>query len=253
MKALKTLTWLELRATFLIGLILLASTFIWHFVFRLAPSMQLDSPDENIAALGAFILAANVLGLFANLAFLIRAWQSMRNGELQFKLSAATQPMIIVLAQFFVAFLSIALYSFVVTSLGWWHLNAAGFTFSLMSGWSLWLYLQMSFFAPLIALGFFVVSYSTAFHLRSMAWLALLFGIIGFGKFLEIAAFIIENYGYTLLSIPLPKFSLFGEPFLAEITEAAPNALPQELLWIAIIITVASLYVSGRILKEIEL
>lgn len=253
MKSLRTLAWLELRATFLWSLILLASVALWHFVFRLAPTFQMDTPDENVAVLAVFVVGANVVGLLTNLVYLVRAWQSMRNGELQFKLSSATQPALIVSAQFLVALLSIALYSFAVTTLGWWHLNQMGLAFSLMSAWALWLYGQVAFFAPAIALGFLVTSYSAAFHLRSIAWLAVIFGVIGFSRFIELAFSIVDTFGYSLLSIPLPSFTLFGEPFIPDMGDARPAALPQEIIWIALIITVLSLYFSGRVLREVEL
>jgi hypothetical protein len=253
MKALKVLIWLELRSASLWSILLLVSVILWHFAFAAVNRLNLGAPHEYLAAMAGFIAAANLLGLAANAFFLFRSWQSIRNGELQFKLASSLHPAVIVMAQFLVAFVSIALYSFVVTSLGWWHLGQMGLSAPFSSVWSLWLYVQASFFAPAIALGFLVTSYSSAFHLRNLAWLALLFGLFGFAKLIELFFRILERFAYTLLSIPLPELKLKGQVFSLDVYGVEKAVLPQESIWLAVIMTVLCIYLAGRVLKEVEL
>ena len=89
--------------------------------------------------------------------------------------------------------------------------------------------------------------------MRSLAWLALILGFLGFSKLAELSFAFLERFGYMLLSIPLPTFYFEDQVFELPEEFLNPNVLPQEALWLALMLTLLFIYLSGRLLQEVEL
>lgn len=244
MNAVITLLWLELRKLGPWTLILWATVVLWAMGFR-SIALNVTRTDEQAEAFFIVITLAAMLGLASGFGFVHGTWRDVQTGRFTVLLGAPLNPLVLLLSRYAYAFFGIALYALGVLWVWWLGLTQAGADASFAPLLGIWAYGLIAALAPVLASFFLLTALGAAYHLQGLSWLAGLVGMLGLGE-IFLGDWIPRS---TQL---LPSIAVVWLAERPDSLTMGPVELPQELLWLGLALALLFLFLTVRILHEVE-
>ena len=241
MKAFLTLFWLEGRklGVWVVGL--LATLPLWFWLYR-SLALYTNTPDRSEVQFVTLLLGLGFGGIGILLLTLL-GWRDAAGTRLPLYLSAPTPRSLILLPRALFVFLSVTLYSLGLLWLWGYGVRLSGHDLVFAELLSLWGYVLMVFYLPLVTYSVLLATLAAAYSLRNLGWLVLLVGLFAAGEALNLIVTTFDNLFYRLPTLALPTF--FDE-------DGTRAMLPQEAMWLGLLLSGLLLALSSRVLSEVE-
>jgi hypothetical protein len=109
----------------------------------------------------------------------------------------------------------------------------------------MWAYGLVTTLAPVLASFFLLAALGAAYHVQGLSWLAGLVGMLGLGE-------IFLGDGILRNTQLLPTITVVWLSERRDSLMVGSVELPQELLWLGLVLTLLFLFLTLRILHEVE-
>ena len=257
MRRLKTLLWLESRRSWVWAVALVGSLAFWAWGLN---QVGAEGVAERFGIRVGLLGLAAALGALA-LCFMIgRIRSETRQGQYQILLLTPPSGYVHIAARFAFALAIGILYAVAIGGLAWWSAARAGVRFDAAS------VLQLVLVCPLYGVGVFLVPllswtlllmvFVSAYRVSETGWIPGTVMVLG-------TPFLVHWYtaGLARLAFALPGWHLFGGVWLLLQQSSVGDqmdlstggiVLPQVPLWGMLLVSLALLFLAGRIWQEVE-
>ncbi len=256
MKGFRTLLWLEFRRSGVWAAILIGSLAFWAWgLFQ----VRLVEVSQQLEVRAILLMLASAIGAVVLALMIGRIRSETRGGQFQVLLLTPPPGYVHIAARYAFAVATAVVYYVAIGGLAWWTIAMAGL--SLDAGSVAQLTLAVPFYGlgvtvlPLLAWTLLLMVFIAAYRVSGSGWIPGTVMVLGTPFALR---WLIE--GIARASYRLPGWHLFGG-LEGAIRQAAAQSngeldpiavLPQEPLWMMLILTAILLAIAGRIWQEVE-